>query len=155
MNGSFFAAIHSTVHFHYIYRSSHSVFRKFWIHVEMLYQLFNLIFSWFALVGRFRHLLSGPSLNSRFLSQGNYYISFIILSEAMEDTSFHLGNGIHILNVILEYLYLGLLVTCFLLSLGNRPQGAKWFYTTAFLGFAVITVYMTVRGTRCLSVWRI
>ena len=73
----------------------------------------------------------------------------------MEDTSFHLGNGIHILNVILEYLYLGLLVTCFLLSLGNRPQGAKWFYTTAFLGFAVITVYMTVRGTRCLSVWRI
>ncbi|KIP07919.1 glycosyltransferase family 2 protein [Phlebiopsis gigantea 11061_1 CR5-6] len=124
LNGSFFAAIHSTVHFHYIYRSSHSIFRKFWIHVEMLYQLFNLIFSWFAL--------------------GNYYISFIILSEAMEDPSFNLGKGIHILNVILEYMYLGLLITCFLLSLGNRPQGAKWFYTTAFLGFAAITVYMTV-----------
>jgi chitin synthase len=50
LNGSFFAAVHSTFHFHYIYRSSHSFMRKFWIHVEMLYQLFNLIFSWFALV---------------------------------------------------------------------------------------------------------
>lgn len=50
LNGSFFAAIHSTVKFNYIYRSSHSFGRKFWIHVEMVYQTFNLIFSWFALV---------------------------------------------------------------------------------------------------------
>jgi chitin synthase len=46
----FFAAIHSTVKFHYIYRSSHSFARKLWIHVELLYQTFNLIFSWFALL---------------------------------------------------------------------------------------------------------
>ena len=76
--------------------------------------------------------------------QGNYYISFIIISEAMEDPSFHLGNVVHIFNIILNYLYLGLLIMCFLLSLGNRPQGAKWFYTMAFIGFALITVYMTV-----------
>lgn len=63
----------------------------------------------------------------------------------MEDPSFHLGNGIHIVNLILNYFYLGLLVMCFLLALGNRPQGAKWGYTLAFLGFALITVYMTVR----------
>ncbi|KAI0073004.1 glycosyltransferase family 2 protein [Panus rudis PR-1116 ss-1] len=124
LNGSFFAAIHSTVKFHYIYRSSHSFMRKFWIHVELIYQTFNLIFSWFAL--------------------GNYYIAFVILSESMEDPSFHLGKGIHILNLILNYFYLGLLVMCFLLSLGNRPQGAKWGYTMAFIGFALITIYMTV-----------
>ncbi|KAH8082444.1 glycosyltransferase family 2 protein [Cristinia sonorae] len=124
LNGSFFAAIHSTVKFHYIYRSSHSFMRKFWIHVELLYQTFNLIFSWFAL--------------------GNYYISFVILSESMEDPSFNLGKGIHILNLVLSYFYLGLLVMCFLLALGNRPQGAKWGYTLAFIGFALITVYMTV-----------
>ncbi|OBZ71085.1 Chitin synthase 4 [Grifola frondosa] len=124
LNGSFFAAIHSTVHFHYIYRSSHSFLRKAWIHVELLYQCFNLMFSWFAL--------------------GNYFISFIILSESMEDPSFHLGSGIHVLNIILEYFYLGLLLMCFILSLGNRPQGAKWGYTLAFVGFALITVYMTV-----------
>jgi len=50
LNGSFFAAVHSTVHFHYLYRSSHTFIRKAWIHVEMVYQIFNLIFSWFALV---------------------------------------------------------------------------------------------------------
>jgi len=60
LNGSFFAAVHSTVHFHYIYRSSHSFLRKFWIHVEMVYQLFNLIFSWFALVSFILVSLSRP-----------------------------------------------------------------------------------------------
>jgi len=61
----------------------------------------------------------------------------------MEDKSFNIA-GIHVVNLILNYVYLGLLVMCYLLSLGNRPQGSKWGYTCAFLGFAVITVYMTV-----------
>ncbi|KAH7913366.1 glycosyltransferase family 2 protein [Hygrophoropsis aurantiaca] len=121
LNGSFFAAIHSTVHFHYIYRSSHSFIRKFWIHIEMFYQLYNLIFSWFAL--------------------GNYYIAFTILTTSLESEGI---SGIHYVNIILNYFYLGLLIMCFLLSLGNRPQGAKWGYTLAFIGFALVTVYMTV-----------
>jgi chitin synthase len=48
LNGSFFAAVHSTFHFYYIYRSSHTLMRKFWIHVEMVYQFLNLIFSWYV-----------------------------------------------------------------------------------------------------------
>lgn len=63
----------------------------------------------------------------------------------MEDKSFNIA-GIRIVNSILNYIYLGLLVMCYLLALGNRPQGSKWGYTCAFLGFAVITVYMTVRA---------
>ncbi|KAH8109773.1 glycosyltransferase family 2 protein [Phellopilus nigrolimitatus] len=125
LNGSFFAAIHGTFKFHYIYRSSHTFVRKFWIHVELLYQTYNLIFSWFAL--------------------GNYYITFVILSDSMEDNNtFHLGSGIHIVNLILNYFYLGLLLMCFILALGNRPQGSKWAYTVAFIGFGLITIYMTV-----------
>ncbi|KAG2361949.1 glycosyltransferase family 2 protein [Suillus spraguei] len=120
LNGSFFAAIHSTVHFHYLYRSSHSFLRKFWIHIEMIYQLYNLIFAWFAL--------------------GNYYIAFTILSQALEAYI----PQIHILYLILNYFYLGLLIMCFLLSLGNRPQGSKWGYTLAFIGFGLVTIYMTV-----------
>jgi chitin synthase len=46
-------------------------------------------------------------------------------------------------NDILNYFYLGLLVMCFILALGNRPQGSKWAYTGAFIGFALITCYMT------------
>lgn len=89
----------------------------------MLYQTFNLVFSWFAL--------------------GNYYISFTILSQALTDPDFGIKD-INILNDILNYFYLGLLILCFLLALGNRPQGSKWGYTLAFIGFAIITVYMTV-----------
>jgi|ERR1700722_6455770 len=62
----------------------------------------------------------------------------------MEDPSFHI-NGIKIINDILSYFYLGLVIMCFILALGNRPQGSKWGYTGAFIGFALITIYMTVR----------
>ncbi|KAG8768582.1 Chitin synthase, class 1 [Ceratobasidium sp. 428] len=120
LNGSFFAAIHSTVKFNYIYRSSHSFARKAWIHVELFYQTFNLLFSWFAL--------------------GNYYIAFVILTNSMEQLG---PKAIHYLNIILNYFYLGMLTMCFLLSLGNRPQGSKFGYTMAFIGFGLITVYMT------------
>jgi len=64
LNGSFFAAIHSTVKFHYIYRSSHTFARKAWIHVELAYQVFNIFFSWFAL--------------------GNYYIAFVSRFQSFE-----------------------------------------------------------------------
>ncbi|PCH40454.1 glycosyltransferase family 2 protein [Wolfiporia cocos MD-104 SS10] len=124
LNGSFFAGIHGTVKFYYIYRSSHSFLRKFWIHVEFIYQTYNLLFSWFGL--------------------GNFYIFFIILSDSLEDPSFHLGKAIQWFNLILNLFYLGLLIMCYLLSLGNRPQGSKWGYTIAIIGFAFITIYMTV-----------
>jgi len=96
--------------------------RKLWIHVELIYQVFNLIFSWFAL--------------------GNYYIAFRVLTNAMEDPSFGF-KGIHIANIILEYFYVGLLIMCFILALGNRPQGSKWAFTLAFVGFGILTIYMT------------
>ncbi|KAH9992907.1 glycosyltransferase family 2 protein [Russula vinacea] len=123
LNGSFFAAIHSTVKFHYIYRSSHSFGRKFWIHIELLYQTFNLIFSWFAL--------------------GNFFISFFVLTNALEDPAIIGGRTIDVINTILKYSYVGLLLMCFILSLGNRPQGSIGGYTLAFVGYAIFTLYMT------------
>ncbi|CAE6378425.1 unnamed protein product [Rhizoctonia solani] len=124
LNGSFFAAVHSTVKFNYLYRSSHSFARKAWIHIELFYQTFNLLFSWFSL--------------------GNYYIAFVILTQSMES----LGPGaIKVVNTILNYFYLGMLVMCYLLALGNRPQGSKLGYTMAFIGFALITIYMTASDT--------
>lgn len=98
LNGSFFAAIYYTVHFHCLYRSSHSFMRKFWIHIEMFYQLYNLIFAWFSL--------------------GNYYIAFIILTQALESYV----PQIRILNIILNYFYLGLLIMCSRSAIGRRVQ---------------------------------
>lgn len=53
-------------------------------------------------------------------------------------------KAMSIFNHVFNYFYLGLLIMCFILALGNRPQGSKWGYTLAILGFALITVYMTV-----------
>ena len=100
----------------------------------MLYRLFNLIFSWFALA--------------------NLFIAFFILTESLEDKSFHLP-GINVVNSILTYAYLGFLIMCFLLALGNRPQGLKSGYTMAFVGFAFLTVYMVVGGFSMLCLFRL
>ncbi|CCM04085.1 uncharacterized protein FIBRA_06244 [Fibroporia radiculosa] len=116
LNGSFFAAVHSIWHFNYIYRSTHTFARKFWIHVEMAYQLYNLLFSWFAL--------------------GNYYIAFVILSTSLEFLAPSIGS----FNVFLKYVYIGLLIMSFLLALGNKPQASRWMYMIAFLGFGCLTM---------------
>nr|ABB70407.1 hypothetical class II chitin synthase [Puccinia graminis f. sp. tritici] len=125
LNGSFFAAIHSTVHFGYLYRSSHSFLRKAVLHFEMVYQTFSMLFSWFGLA--------------------NYYIAFVILTKSMEDPSFNF-NGIQYFNDVLRYIYLGVLIMCFLLAMGNRPQGSKVMFTLALVVFAFITLYMTFAG---------
>ena len=61
----------------------------------------------------------------------------------MEDPQFGIA-GIRIANIVLDYFYICLLIMCFILSLGNRPQGSKWGYTLAIIGFGIITIYMTV-----------
>lgn len=43
LNGSFFAGIHSSFHFGFLYRSDHSFGRKMWLHVELFYQTFNML----------------------------------------------------------------------------------------------------------------
>ena len=53
------------------------------------------------------------------LVQGNFYISFFVLTNALEDPKIFGGKAIEILNTILKYSYVGLLLTCFILALGN------------------------------------
>jgi chitin synthase len=112
--------------------------RKFWIHIEMVYQLYSLTSSWFSLLSSLFFLCHDVSHTN----QGNYYIAFVILSKVLEDYV----PKIHILILILiiNYFYLGLLIVCFLLSLGDWPQGSKWGYTLALIGFGFVTAYMTV-----------
>lgn len=114
LNGSFFAAVHSIIKFGRIYRSRHSVFRKFVLHIEMLYQTFMLFFSWFALA--------------------NYFLAFHILAQSMED----IVSWIHWPALICEYVYLAFIVYCFLLSMGNRPQGNRIGYLVSMVVFGLI-----------------
>ena len=77
--------------------------------------------------------------------QANFYIAFFVLTNALEDPTILGGKVIKLFNTILKYSYGALLLTCFILSLGSWRQRYNKGYMLAFIGFAILTVYMTVR----------
>ncbi|KAI4147059.1 MAG: hypothetical protein L6R39_003259 [Caloplaca ligustica] len=134
LNGSFFAAVYALAHFYQVGRSDHSFVRKFMLFIEFIYQTFNMVFAWFAI--------------------GNFFLVFHILTNSLGDKDL-LGTAGKILGVVFEWLYLATLLTCFVLALGNRPQGSNKFYMTMvyfwvgimlYLMFA--TIFITVRSVQ-------
>ncbi len=121
LNGSFFAAVYALVHFYQIFRSSHTMMRKIMFMVEFLYQLISMIFAWFAV--------------------GNFFLVFQILTTALGGASL-LGKTGEVLSVIIEWVYLGSLVTCFVLSLGNTPDGSRRFYMTMVYSWGLIMMFV-------------
>lgn len=121
LNGSFFAAIYSSVHFYRIWRSSHSIGRKLFFHLEFIYQTFTMLFSWFAI--------------------GNFFLVFRILTSALGDESMKFAPG-SVLGVVFLWLYCCCLVATFVLSFGNRPTGTQGFYTVVVCFFAVLMAYL-------------
>lgn len=124
LNGSFFAAIYSLAHIGQMSRTEHSRKKALALYFEGLYNFLNLLFAWFGLA--------------------NYYIFFVLLSSSLEDPSLKMPKAVAIINTCLHYLYTGTLIGCFLLSMGNRPQGAKWKYITVMVIFALLALYMMV-----------
>ncbi|KAI9735801.1 MAG: Chitin synthase, class 1 [Cirrosporium novae-zelandiae] len=121
LNGSFFAAVYAIAHFYQIFRSDHTVMRKFALMVEFTYQTINMLFAWFAI--------------------GNFFLVFRILTTTLGDSDL-LGTAGKILGVIFEWFYLGVLLTCFVLALGNRPQGSNKFYMSMVYFWVCIMLYL-------------
>ncbi|RIA98760.1 glycosyltransferase family 2 protein [Glomus cerebriforme] len=131
LNGSFFTSVYAISHTFSIWRSDHNFIRKFLLHVEMTYQLFNLIFSWFAL--------------------GNFYLAFYIFSHYLTQPDVvDEGNSKALWNVetgkiifeILQYVYLSLLLIQFILAMGNRPRDLKWMYNFSVTLYAIFMMYL-------------
>ncbi|KAH8602247.1 chitin synthase 2 [Bisporella sp. PMI_857] len=122
LNGSFFAAVYALAHFYQIFRSDHSFLRKIMFLVEFIYQTISMIFSWFGI--------------------GNFFLVFHILTTSLGDDDL-LGNVGKYLGVIFEWLYLFTLLTCFVLALGNRPQGTNKAYMSMVYFWAFIMIYLT------------
>ena len=68
---------------------------------------------------------------------GNFFLVFRILTTSLADPEL-LGTAGKVLSVLFEWLYLATLVTCFVLALGNRPQGSNKFYMTQVYFWAVL-----------------
>ncbi|KAG7758698.1 hypothetical protein KL947_002367 [Ogataea haglerorum] len=121
LNGSFFAALYSVMHFYRIGRSNHTLRRKLVLLVEVVYQTVNIGLSW--------------------LSISFYFLVFRILTLGLTDTSvgFKAGN---ILAVVFLWLYIAALTLTFIISFGNKPKDAKRLYQLAFLLFSIVMAYM-------------
>ncbi|KAH7325805.1 chitin synthase-domain-containing protein [Stachybotrys elegans] len=121
LNGSFFASIYALVHFHEFFRSRHTILRKFAFFIEFVFQTINTIFAWFAI--------------------GNFFLVFRILTTSLGAENL-LGRVGDILGVVFTWLYGAFLVTCFVLSMGNRPAGSGKFYTAMVWFWAIIMIYL-------------
>lgn len=129
LNGSFFAAVYALTHTTQFLRSGHGFWRKIMLMIESLYNFINLAFAWFSLA--------------------NYYIFFRILSQSLESPAFGL-KGVGVWNTIVQYIYIGTTIGCFILALGNRPQGSNKKYVMVACIYAALTVYMLIAAVLCL-----
>jgi chitin synthase len=132
LNGSFFAAVYALAHSFDIFRSDHSFLRKMMFLVEFLYQTISMIFAWLAL--------------------GNFFLVFRILTSSLAT---EIGTAGKVLFIVFEWLYIGVLITCFILALGNRPQGSNKFYMSMVYFWVLImgylmfaSIYISVRSVQ-------
>ncbi|CAP67429.1 uncharacterized protein PODANS_1_24310 [Podospora anserina S mat+] len=132
LNGAFFAAVYSLVHFKQIWLTDHTIARKVLLHIEFLYQLLQLLFTYFSLA--------------------NFYLTFYFIAGGLADphvTPFDAdGKAALYIFTILRYICVLLISTQFILSLGNRPQGSRKMYLASMIIYAVIMIY-----TLFASIW--
>lgn len=125
LNGSFFAAVYSVVHFAKIFRSDHSFVRKFFFLFQFIYNIVNIIISW--------------------LSVGSWFLVFRILTlgvsagKSGESMYFAAGN---IIAVVFSWLYLLVTLSVFIFAFGNKPKGAQKAYWICTAIYGIMMGYM-------------
>lgn len=123
LNGAFFAAVYSLIHFKQLLATDHTIPRKALLLIESFYQFIQLVFTYFSLA--------------------NFYLTFYFVAggigdEKVDPFPHNLGKYIF---VILRYACSLLIAAQFILSLGNRPQGAKKLYLASIIIFSIIMLY--------------
>lgn len=93
-------------------------------HFQALYNIAILIFTWFNLA--------------------NAWLTFEVVIDLVAEQHPLFGAATDDINVIIKYIYVGLVVLQFILALGNRPKGSKWSYIFSFVVFGLIQLYTLV-----------
>jgi chitin synthase len=99
--------------------------RKILLHVEFVYQFISLLFTFFSLA--------------------NFYLTFYFIAGSLADPKldpFGHNIGKYIFN-ILRYACVLLICLQFILSMGNRPQGAKRMFLSTMITYSIIMAYTT------------
>ncbi|KAM3481914.1 hypothetical protein MY8738_004223 [Beauveria namnaoensis] len=125
LNGAFFAAVYSLVNFRQIIATDHTIARKILLYTEFIYQGCQLMFTYFSLA--------------------NFYLTFFFVAGGLTEKQVDpFGHNIGtVIFIILRYTCVLLIATQFILSLGNRPQGAKKMYLASMIIYAIIMAYTT------------
>ncbi|QKX54176.1 uncharacterized protein TRUGW13939_01260 [Talaromyces rugulosus] len=132
LNGSFAASLYSVMHFARIYGSGHSLVRLFFLHVQLIYNVCQLIMTWFSLA--------------------SYWLTTSVIMDIVgtpsatnKNKGWPFGNdATPIVNNVIKILYLVFLMHQFFLALGNRPKGAQVPYILSFLYFALVQMYILI-----------
>lgn len=136
LNGSFAATLYSLMHFGRMYKSGHNLVRMIFLHVQLIYNILNLIFTWFSLASYFltttviMDLVGTPVIGSNSGSEAHGW--------PFGDTA------TPIINAVLKYIYLAFVILQFILALGNRPKGSRFTYIASFMVFGLIQAYILV-----------
>lgn len=97
--------------------------RKILLYIEFVYQFLQLVFTYFSLA--------------------NFYLTFYFVAGGLTDPKVDpFGHNIGtVIFYILRYTCVLLIATQFILSLGNRPQGAKKLYLASMIIYSIIMLY--------------
>ncbi|TPX34360.1 chitin synthase [Synchytrium microbalum] len=127
LNGSLFALIHAISHFDLFFRSSHPIYRKALFMFLTLYNIVNLIFTWFSI--------------------GNFYLTFFFLSQiCSKPASDPFRGGGPLVLLLMKQLYASAFLIILISSFGNRPQGSKMFYYSVVYLFGLVMVFTIFIG---------
>ncbi|KAL1962615.1 hypothetical protein VTN77DRAFT_9329 [Rasamsonia byssochlamydoides] len=136
LNGAFFAAVYSLVNIRQIWETDHSLARKILLHIEFVYQFFQLIFTYFGLANFYLVF---------------YFIAGSLANPEMDPFGHNMGKYIF---YVLRYACVLLICLQFILSMGNRPQGAKKMFLFGMIVYGIIMIY-TAFATIYLVVTRL
>jgi chitin synthase len=113
------------LHFKQVWFTDHSIWRKTLLHIEFVYQFISLMFTFFSLA--------------------NFYLTFYFVAGSLSDPKLDpFGHNIgKYIFYVLRYTCVLLICMQFILSMGNRPQGAKKMFLTSMIAYCVIMAYTT------------
>lgn len=119
--------MYSLLHFRQIWKTDHTIPRKVLLHIEFVYQLISLLFTFFSL--------------------GNFYLTFYFVAGSLADPTLDpTGSKVNLCKYIfyiLRYTCTLLIAMQFILSMGNRPQGAKRMFFGSMVVYGIIMAYTT------------
>ncbi|KAM3165310.1 Chitin synthase [Lachancea thermotolerans] len=122
LNGAMFAALYAQLHFTQIWKTKHSATRKIFFHLEFFYQFVQMLFSWFSI--------------------SNFFLTFYFLAGSMNKLMKH-GD---VLFTFFKYLVICDLAALFIISMGNRPQGANHLFIISMIILSICSTYALVCG---------